>query len=77
LALQANLATEAPAIQLAEHAQAILEDDARLGFQRNDRVLERLAKGSAHAVPLAGLFFCVIYCDTPKFDCVVSHSFPE
>lgn len=41
--------TEAPAIQLAEHAQAILEDDARHGFQRHDPVLKRLAAGSSHA----------------------------
>ena len=55
--LRANPTAEAPAIQLAEHAQAILADDARMGIQRNDPVLERLAKGSAHAVPLAGFFF--------------------
>ena len=42
-------ATEAPAIQLAEHAQAILEDDARHGFERHDPVLKRLAAGSSHA----------------------------
>ncbi|CAL1145358.1 unnamed protein product [Cladocopium goreaui] len=38
-------ATKAPAIQLSEHAKAILEDDARLGIKRQDPVLERMAKG--------------------------------
>lgn len=42
---------EAPAIQLAEDARAILADDERLGFERNDPVLQRLARGSSHAVP--------------------------
>ena len=40
---------EAPAIQLAEHAQAILADDAALGVRRSDPVLQRLASGSSHA----------------------------
>ena len=40
---------EAPAIQLAEHAQAILDDDKRLGIERKDPVLHRLAKGSLNA----------------------------
>lgn len=42
---------EAPAIQLCEHAAAILEDDARLGVSRHDPVLERIAAGSEHAAP--------------------------
>ena len=46
-----DIMAEAPAIQLAEHAQAILADDARLGFERNDPVLTRLATGSSHAAP--------------------------
>lgn len=43
---------QAPAIQLAEHAQALLADDAALGVQRKDPVLNRLAsKGTKRAVP--------------------------
>lgn len=34
-------------MQLAEHAQAILEDDIRIGVQRDDPVLRRLAQGGA------------------------------
>ena len=49
-------ATKAPAIQLSEHAQAILEDDARLGIKRQDPVLERIANGSSHAAPLPDFF---------------------
>lgn len=41
---------EAPAIQLSEHAQAVLADDAEHGFVRNDPVLRRMAAGSGHAV---------------------------
>jgi len=37
---------EAPAIQLSEHAQAVLADDAEHGFVRNDPVLRRMAAGS-------------------------------
>lgn len=40
---------QAPAIQLSEHAKAILLDDEELGFERKDPVLQRLAKGSKHA----------------------------
>ena len=50
---------QAPAIQLSEHAQAILEDDQRLGISRQDPVLQRLARGSAHAVPDAPFFITV------------------
>ncbi len=43
--------TQAPAVQLAEHAEAILEDDIRIGVQRDDPVLRRLAQGGAkHSV---------------------------
>lgn len=49
--LAASLGRGAPAIQLAEHAQAILADDAALGITRNDPVLQRIANGSSHAVP--------------------------
>ena len=43
------MVAQAPAIQLSEHAQAILLDDQELGFEREDPVLQRLAKGSKHA----------------------------
>jgi len=36
-----------PAIQLHEHAKAILADDAANGFQRNDPALRQMA-ASAH-----------------------------
>lgn len=50
-------ASEAPAVQLAEHARAVLEDDRRLGVQRMDNVLIRLARGGErHAVPWLHLF---------------------
>ena len=39
--------SEAPAVQLAEHAQAILADDKALGISRHDPLLQRLAKGHA------------------------------
>jgi hypothetical protein len=56
--------TKAPAIQLSEHAQAILEDDQRLGIDRKDPVLQRLAQGSSHAVPDAAFFFLHFFlCD--------------
>ncbi|CAK9011370.1 unnamed protein product [Durusdinium trenchii] len=43
-------ATRAPAVQVAEHAQAILDDDAANGFARKDRTLQRLARaGAAHS----------------------------
>lgn len=74
--LQTNPAAEAPAVQLTEHARAILADDARLGIQRNDPVLESLAKGSAHAVPCLAIFFGVHKCPT-KLHVVVVQNFPE
>ena len=41
---------EAPAVQVAEHAAAILEDDCALGIVRQDATLERLARaGDAHS----------------------------
>lgn len=43
---------EAPAVQVAEHAAAILADDAARGIQRKDISLQRLARaGAAHSVP--------------------------
>ena len=44
---------QAPAVQLAEHAKAILEDDAKLGLCRRDPALERLARGKStrHSAP--------------------------
>ena len=42
--------SEAPAVQLQEHAAAILKDDALLGIQRRDPVLLRLAKGTGNSV---------------------------
>ena len=49
---------QAPAVQLAEHAKAILEDDAKLGVCRRDPALERLARGKStrHSVPGQTLF---------------------
>lgn len=41
---------EAPAIQLIEHARAIIADDVANGFQRVDPLLHKLAKGSSNAV---------------------------
>lgn len=64
---------QAPAIQLAEHARAILEDDRALGIDRKDPVLKRLASGATHAVTYAEIVvvfqlvlldhfvFCLIY----------------
>lgn len=40
---------QAPAIQLVEHAQAILADDAANGFARRDPVLKRIARGNTNA----------------------------
>ena len=39
---------QAPAIQLAEHAQAILADDREMGLTRRDPVVEAIARGGAH-----------------------------
>lgn len=39
---------QAPAIQLAEHAQAILADDREIGLTRRDPVVEAIARGGAH-----------------------------
>ena len=43
--------SEAPAVQLQEHAAAILKDDAALGIRRCDPVLARLAKGTSNSAP--------------------------
>ncbi len=43
------IAAKAPAIQLCEHAQAILADDREIGVIRSDPVLQRMAGGSTHA----------------------------
>ena len=46
------LRAEAPAVQVAEHAAAILADDAARGIQRKDISLQRLARaGAAHSAP--------------------------
>lgn len=46
------LVAKAPAVQLQEHAKAILEDDRAQGFERSDPFVRRLARGDAsHAVP--------------------------
>lgn len=45
---------EAPAVQLSEHARAILEDDERMNISRDDPTLQRLARGSAHAASWFG-----------------------
>ena len=48
----AQTSHEAPALQLQEHAAAVLEDDRRCGVQRDDPVLQRLARArKEHAVP--------------------------
>ena len=41
-------AAKAPAIQLQEHAKAVLKDDAARGIRREDKFLKALAKGDAH-----------------------------
>ena len=35
---------QAPALQVVEHARAVLEDDRKEGIQRSDPVLKRIAK---------------------------------
>ena len=54
---------QAPAIQLAEHAQAILADDREMGLTRHDPVVEAIARGSAHghAAPWLQKTYCYIY----------------
>ena len=43
---------QAPAIQLQEHAKAILKDDKALGVVRSDPFVKRLARGDpTHSVP--------------------------
>ena len=54
--------TEVPAVQLVETAKAILEDDAALGFHRNDKVLKRIAKGGpTHAVSFMQLEWVFVF----------------
>lgn len=49
--------SEVPAVDLADHARAVLEDDRRLGIERRDPVLSRLAKGSdKHSAPCLCVF---------------------
>ena len=54
---------QAPAIQLAEHAQAILADDRDMGLTRRDPVVEAIARGGAHghAAPWLQKTYCYIY----------------
>lgn len=54
---------QAPAIQLAEHAQAILADDREMGLTRRDPVVEAIARGGAHghAAPWLQKTYCYIY----------------
>lgn len=59
---------EAPAVQLSEHAQAILEDDERMNISRDDPTLQRLARGSAHAASWFGFTYTMLNfnCNSPS-----------
>ena len=44
LATTIRFESEAPALQVVEHARAVLEDDRKEGIQRSDPILKKIAR---------------------------------